>query len=232
MKRMLAITLSLLLILAAFSGCTERRNPSDSAVESTSEIRSSDLPEVQGHENVLNEYYAPNYDSQNSFNSVLFMDILKCDGYYRNGEIDRNYNTDNISCVVNITPESITDEKNDIALFLVKDGYHCFLMKDQKIYRYDTTGGYHLQLCLWDYDGNGTKDLVSYHSFGSGIPYLGVSILDLSSMENLSVITRNLLSSGGFSFEFKNGIVYIDGEELTYSDGQFHCNSFMIGTNE
>ena len=132
MKRMLAITLSLLLILAAFSGCTERRNPSDSAVESTSEIRSSDLPEVQGHENVLNEYYAPNYDSQNSFNSILFMDILKRDGYYRNGEIDRNYNTDNISCVVNITPESITDEKNDIALFLVKDGYHCFLMKDQK----------------------------------------------------------------------------------------------------
>ena len=26
--------------------------------------------------------------------------------------------------------------------------------------------------------------------------------------------------------ECKNGMIYIDGEELTYSDGSFHCNSF------
>ena len=181
--------------------------------------------DAQDHDNTLNEYYAPNYNSSNSFNTELFIDILKRDGCYQNGENDRNFNADNIRLVVNITPKSITDETNDMAIFLVKDGYNCFLMKDQKIYRYDTFGGCHLQLCLWDYDGNGIKDLVSYQTFGSGLSYLGVSIFDLSTMEEHNVITRDF-DTEAFSFEFKNGIIYIDGEKLTYKNGQFYCKSF------
>ena len=226
MKRIVSITLSLLLILAVFCSCAKMRDSSESVAESTSETTSSDS-HVQENETISYEYYAPNYDSEDSLKSELFIDILERDGYYQNGEIFKNYNTNNISSVVNITPQSIADQTSGIDIFLVKDGYHCFLMKDQKIYRYDTFGGRHLQLCLWDYDKNGTKDLVSYDTFGSGIWYIGVRIFDFSSMEYFDIITRKMFSSDSFLFRIENGIIFINDEELTYTDGQFHFKNMV-----
>lgn len=170
-------------------------------------------------------YFAPNYKSTSELHSDEFLEILKRDGYYRNGAKDHNYNTDNITSVVNITPKSISDETSDVEFFYVNT--HCFLMVNKTIYRYDTVGGYHLQLCFWDYDGNGTKDLVSYHTWGSGLSYLCVSVFDLTSMKNINVITRMILSEPAFSFGCKNGVIYIDGAELTCSDGVFYCSAFQ-----
>ena len=53
---------------------------------------------------------------------------------------------------------------------------------------------------LWDYDGNGVKDLVSYCSYGSGVSYLSVGITDLTTMKAQQVITRGVLWEPGFSF--------------------------------
>ena len=170
-------------------------------------------------------YFIPDYNTTNNLNCDEFLKTLKSDGYIRDGEKDYNYNTDNITRIVNITPKSISDETSDIEVFCVNE-IHCFLMVNHTIYRYDTFGGYHHQLCLWDYDGNGTKDLVSYNTSGSGLSYMSVDIFDLTSFEGIQVITRMTLDEPEFSFECKNGMIYIDGEELTYSDGSFHCNSF------
>lgn len=173
-------------------------------------------------------YFIPDYHSTNRLHCEEFLEILKRDGYYRDGEMDHNYNTDNITDIINITPKSISDERPDVEVFYLSN-QHCFLMVNHTIYRYDTFGGYHQQLCLWDYDGNGTKDLVSYYTWGSGLSYLSVGILDLTSMESIEVITRMTLSEPEFSFECKDGVIYIDGEELTYSDGDFRCDSFATG---
>ena len=173
-------------------------------------------------------YFIPDYHSANRLHCEEFLEILKRDGYYRDGEMDHNYNTDNITDIINITPKSISDERPDVEVFYLSN-QHCFLMVNHTIYRYDTFGGYHQQLCLWDYDGNGTKDLVSYYTWGSGLSYLSVGILDLISMESIEVITRMTLSEPEFSFECKDGVIYIDGEELTYSDGDFRCDSFATG---
>lgn len=173
-------------------------------------------------------YFIPDYHSANRLHCEEFLEILKRDGYYRDGEMDHNYNTDNITDIINITPKSISDERPDVEVFYLSN-QHCFLMVNHTIYRYDTFGGYHQQLCLWDYDGNGTKDLVSYYTCGSGLSYLSVGILDLTSMESIEVITRMTLSEPEFSFECKDGVIYIDGEELTYSDGDFRCDSFATG---
>jgi hypothetical protein len=170
-------------------------------------------------------YFIPDYDTTNNLHCDEFLENLKSDGYIRGGEKDYNYNTNNITRIVNITPKSISDETSDIEVFWVSDA-HCFLMVNHTIYRYDTVGGYHHQLCLWDYDGNGTKDLVSYNTSGSGLSYMSVDIFDMTSFEGIQVITRMILDEPAFSFECKNGMIYIDGEELTYSNGSFHCNSF------
>ena len=176
---------------------------------------------------MADNYFSPDYASTNTAHADAFLKVLKRDGYYTDGKLDKNYNTDGISSVVNITPKSISDETSDIEIFLIKDAGHCFLMTGGVIYRYETFGGYHHMLCLWDYDGNGTKDLISYDSFGSGIPYLGVSIFDMTRMEAVNVITRNLLSEPEFSFEYTDGKIYLDGEELTYSNGSFRCGKVI-----
>ena len=167
--------------------------------------------------------YTPDYDSTSTLHADVFLDKLKRDGCHRGDEIDTDYNTNNIESIFNITPQAILEENTDLELFYVKPGYHCFLMYKEEIYRYDTFGGYHHRLVLWDYDGNGIKDLVSYNSYGSGFSYLSVTITDLTSMEQQNVITRGILWEPGFSFAFDGESVFIDGEKLTYYGGEFHC---------
>lgn len=162
----------------------------------------------------------------NKQNCDFFLKILKSDGYIQwDGTINQGYNVAGISDVINCTPKNISDEISKLEIFYIPDCCHCFLMYNQKIYRFDSVGGEHLELCLWDYDGNGKKDLVDFHSYGSGIPYLGVDIMDLTTMEYIKVLRRNLLNENKFSFDYKDGAVFIDGEELTFDGEIFHLIS-------
>ena len=216
MKKLIALILSMTFMLA-LAGCSSDRGTQ----ASTSNETNNPSQNIQGEPG----YFIPNYDTANNLHCDEFLENLKSDGYIRGGEKDYNYNTNNITRIVNITPKSISDETSDIEVFWVSDT-HCFLMVNHTIYRYDTSGGYHHQLCLWDYDQNGTKDLVSYNTSGSGLSYMSVDIFDLTSFEEITVIARMILNEPRFSFECENGVIYIDGEELTYSNGSFHCNSF------
>lgn len=153
----------------------------------------------------------------------LFLKILKTDGYIQGDGITRHdYNVAGINEVINGTPKNISDEISNLEIFYIADSWHCFLMYNEKIYRFETFGGYHLELCLWDYDGNGKKDLVDFHSYGSGIPYLGVDIIDLTTMKYIEVLHRNLLDEKEFSFDYKEDIIFIDGQKLTYDGERFH----------
>ena len=216
MKKLIALVL-LMTFIFSLAGCSLDRSTQENASNETNNS-SKDLLSSIG-------YCVPNYGSTNELHCDKFLKILKRDGYIRGGEKDYNYNTDNITRIVNITPKSISDETSDIEVFYVDDT-KCFLMVDHTIYRYDTFGGFHHQLCLWDYDLNGTKDLVSYNTSGSGVSYMSVDVFDLTSFERIQVISRMVLNEPRFSFECKNGAIYIDGKELTYSNGSFHCDSF------
>ncbi|MBQ2865619.1 MAG: hypothetical protein IJE90_03760 [Clostridia bacterium] len=216
MKRILVFLLAIVCVLGLV-GCSSDSRTQPSTSNETNNPSKSTQNET--------DYFTPDYDTTNNLHCDEFLKKLKSDGCIRGGEKDYNYNTDNITRIVNITPKSISDETSDIEVFCVND-VHCFLMVNHTIYRYDTFGGYHHQLCLWDYDSNGTKDLVSYNTSGSGLSYMSVDIFDLTSLGGIQVITRMILNEPVFSFECKNGVIYIDGAELTYSDGSFHCNSF------
>lgn len=172
---------------------------------------------------VVNDYYNPDYNSTSTLHSGEFIETLKRDGYYAGGVNYRNYNTNNIDHVYNITPKSISDETDELEIFYVKDACHCFMMYKGTIYRYgyDTIGG---QLCLWDYDENGTKDLFSCYIWGSGLCYQTVSVTDLSTMTTTTLIQKNIVYLYDlFEFEIKDGAIYIEGRELTFDDGRFSC---------
>ena len=82
--------------------------------------------------------YTPDYNSTSTLRSDVFLEKLKKDGYHRGDEIDKNYNTDNITGIFNITPQAILEENPNLELFYVKDGYHCFMMYKGEMFRYDT----------------------------------------------------------------------------------------------
>ncbi len=170
--------------------------------------------------------YTPDYNSTSTLHADVFLEKLKNEGYHTKDGMDTNNNVDNIKAVYNITPAAILTEEPDLELFYVKDGDHCFMMYKGEIYRYETFGGYHHRLALWDYDDNGVKDLVSYYSWGSGILRFSVSVTDLTTMKGHTIITRDAFGTG-FSFDFDGENVYIDGEILTYSDGEFHCGDLF-----
>jgi hypothetical protein len=169
--------------MLALAGCSSDRRTEASTSNETNNPSRNTQSETG--------YFIPDYDTTNNLHCDEFLKILKSDGYIRGGEKDYNYNTDNITRIVNITPKSISDETSDIEVFFVSN-IHCFLVVNHTIYRYDTFGGYHHQLCLWDYDNNGTKDLVSYNTSGSGLSYMSVDIFDLTSFEQIKVISYYL----------------------------------------
>lgn len=168
--------------------------------------------------------YVPDYETSNTHNADLFLETLKRDGYHNGDKMDKNYNTDGISLVVNITPRSISENEPELEVFYIRPGYHCFMMYKGEIYRYDNFALRHHKLALWDYDGNGIKDLVTYCSGGSGISYLGVYVTDLTTMKEQSVFVSGLsYGEPGFYFDCDGESIFINGEKVTYSNGEFHC---------
>ncbi|MBQ2118554.1 MAG: hypothetical protein II192_05815 [Clostridia bacterium] len=190
-------------------------------------VQDGDRFQFFGETLVNQQDYIPDYSSASTLHADVFLEKLKRDGYHDGGKIKKDYNTNNIKRIRNITPPAVLEENPDLELFFTEDGYHCFLMVRGEIYRYDTVGGSHHLLVLWDYDGNGTKDLVSYHSWGSGVSYLSVTVTDLTTMEELPVITRMILREPAFRFTYNGESVFIDGKELTFSDGAFHCGDLF-----
>ena len=178
-----------------------------------------------------NGYCSPNYRTNNTEHADVFLETLRRDGYYNylDGEIDRRYNTEGVTGIKNITPKSVRDGAPELELFLIwgEDHWdHWFLMTDQKVYRFEQWGEKLIQLCLWDYDGNGIRVLVCYSTHGSGILFLSARVIDLSSMESIDVLRRNVFSEPWFSFSCRNGAVYIDGKVVTYEAGSFRCDAF------
>ncbi|MBO4326703.1 MAG: hypothetical protein J5950_05490 [Clostridia bacterium] len=172
--------------------------------------------------------YSPSYSKNSALHKNEFRALLSRNGYLSDGVIVTDYNTGKIEAVFNNTPEGIlNDASGELELFYVEPGGHEFLKYKDTIIRADTFGGRYLQLYLWDYDGNGVKDLFEYYTFGSGMYYLGCSLLDLATFESKLLITRNGTAGEKLTVNLENGDIFVDDVKLEYSDGRFNID--MLG---
>ena len=130
-----------------------------------------------------------------------------------------DYNTAYIGSVSDCTSPDV-ESRSDIRLYMT-DTAHYFLDIGGELYRYDPFGGYHYAMALCDVDGNGTDDLVFYHSSGSGIPYIGLSVFNLTAMEGSIVKNANLLQEPSFAFHYDGEHVYAGNRRLDWKDGQY-----------
>ena len=93
---------------------------------------------------------------------------------------------------------------------------------------------------LWDYDKNGTLDIVNYSTGGSGLLFSMVTMFDMKNMSSFLVFRKDITEYGSekmqnnedpnYPFEYKDGIIYINDQKLVYEDGKFSLGSLMEPT--
>ncbi len=170
----------------------------------------------------------PDYRSESTLHAERFLEILKRDGFFVNGQNDKTYNADGIVRVRNITPESVSSKNADVELFFVEEGYHCFLMTGGKLYRCDAVGGFLRRVDLWDSNGDGTDDLLLFQdTFGSGIAYAGIRAFDLKTGMMTRLIAVDMLEEPAIGMKVRDGRAYLDGEELRAVGTDFQCGEFL-----
>lgn len=256
LRRVTVVLVAAILLAAMAAASVVISRPAGTDIEGTpngqsgSEPNTAGSPDLPTDDSVVHPdgYFKPGYDENHPeagwycFTSTEhtdeFLKLLKENGYYTTavneaGEpvrsINKTYNTDNIEKIYNITPQSIKDVRPDVELFY--DQNTEFLKIGNEIYRFGTFGGYYHQMYMWDYDGNGVKDLVMRHSQGSGISSMRVSLFDLTKKVSRGICGTSMLSyesidsfMNSLKTEFINGSVYINGNVLTYQNGNFHCD--------
>ena len=170
----------------------------------------------------------PDYRSESTLHAERFLEILKRDGFFVNGQNNKTYNADGIVRVRNITPESVSSKNADVELFYVEEGHHCFLMTGGKLYLCDTFGGYNCRVDLWDSNGDGTDDLLLFQdTFGSGIAYAGIRAFDLKTGMMTRLIAVDTLEEPAIGMKVRDGRAYLDGEELRAVGTDFQCGEFL-----
>ena len=132
--------------------------------------------------------------------------------------------TDSIT-ISNKTPECIMAECDNIRVFAVSP--FDFVMVDGVIYdAFENGGGAIRNMWLWDYDGDGAKDIVAIHTFGSGISRTSLSVFDVNTKITKSVATSYTMGDSSL-FE---SIVGDQGVEphLCYVDGSFYVSTKVM----
>lgn len=185
------------------------------------------------------------YEQGDSVNAELALSMLRSEGYIEadTGTLRVNYYNTSGSVLRNCTPDYIlehggdveythtwkdgihptyiSEHGGDIDLFQDESGAYFIRLLDQ-LYRYDSFGGRHINMCRWDYDSNGAADLVFYSNFGSGLDYHSVSIFDLSTRTIKEIMVKMTLAEPSFRFDFDGESIYIDGNKVEYIGGEFY----------
>lgn len=163
------------------------------------------------------------YEQGDSVNAELALSMLRSEGYIEadTGTLRVNYYNTSGSVLRNCTPDYILEHGGDVDLFQDESGAYFIRLLDQ-LYRYDSFGGRHINMCRWDYDSNGAADLVFYSNSGSGLDYHSVSIFDLSTRTIKDIIVKMTLAEPSFRFDFDGESIYIDGNKVEYIGGEFY----------
>ena len=171
---------------------------------------------------ITEDYYTCKYLEKNEYKEYL-TDVLGKKGAYvfdsetRRWKKETTVPSKTFDKVGDCTPPAVADN-SDIRLYMADYAY--YLAVGNEIYSIGVTGGYFKRMCLWDYDGDGTNDLVAYYGWGYGVDGLALSVIDLNTMEQKNVmITANEIPYFKFGFDGKN--IYVDGEPVNYRDGEF-----------
>ena len=207
-------------LTASLVGCD--KSSSNASIDS-----SVTIPPID-HES---SYYYPDLNAaQNDYHIELFRDTLLDNGYYVNGENNKNYNTPSLEEINNVTPRSISDVNPNIDIFSVNKN-HEFLMYKGVIYRFDP--GSVLCMFMWDYDSNGVADVFTYAHSGSGRMFHNIDFFDMSALTINNVfkkdITEQYTSNSDPQPSVRNNQMYVGESPLTYNKEtqEFSCGDYF-----
>ncbi|MBQ7446115.1 MAG: hypothetical protein IJS71_09335 [Clostridia bacterium] len=146
-----------------------------------------------------------------------FAKKLSDDGYIGDdGIIDKNYNV-KADGFRNITPEYMREHSPELQLF--GDGNARFLMKGKNVYRVPEPTAPGACMTVWDYDHDGSKDIVYYYVSGSGILTQNLAVIDPDTFD-----TRYLYGQqyGDIGFDFDGENIYLGKKKVEWRSGFFY----------
>ncbi|MBR3298351.1 MAG: hypothetical protein IKI64_04010 [Clostridia bacterium] len=176
------------------------------------------------------EIKVKSYNDGDSTNAELACSMLEEGEYISviDGSVYTDYTAD-ASRLRNCTPDFIREKRADIELFQTDD-FAYFLRIADKLYRFDTPGGFHMKMCLWDYDKNGIDDLVFYHSWGYGNYVVEASVLDVCMGTRMSILSRSAEVGHGFNLDYDAGrkMIFLYRNSVEYFDGEFYIGGMKV----
>ncbi len=113
-----------------------------------------------------------------------FMDII---GEVELGGLSSGMKLDKEHCY-NVTPESVSAQ-TDYKIFKFSDSCVSLLLIDNEVYSIcESFGGFgFVNAVPWDYDENGTPDLLVASSWGSGLHRSIISVFDTTTKESIAI---------------------------------------------
>ncbi len=172
--------------------------------------------------------YAPTFAGADQEHVDDFINALKDNNVYNllDGTVSNDYITfsDGSASLYNITPAAIRTATPDLELFFSENGMILLRHKNEII---SLEYPRYYRMFLWDYDEDGTDDLVMLSISGSGILRHHVSVLNLRTKISYFLYAEELLSSP-LLMDYDGKNVFIRGQKLTYSDGMFSCGDFIL----
>ncbi|MBO4277738.1 MAG: M56 family metallopeptidase, partial [Clostridia bacterium] len=178
--------------------------------------------ELTTPERILSSLYYGS-SSDHSLHVDEFLAAVESGGVHVKDGLQMLY-PDSFDRIANVTPPAISDADPDIEVFWVP-GKSCYYIKNKNVV--SSTGtlpGSMGASFLWDYDGNGVKDFAFIYIGGSGTTCLYLVVHDLCDFSTKYNFASGYMINSGFpvaEIDYDGEKVYIDGKELTYSDGEF-----------
>lgn len=125
----------------------------------------------------------------------------------------------------NVTPEAVSQE-TDIKIFKFGGSCASFVLIDGEAYPVCTFfGGYGFHNALfWDYDGDGTKDLLIASSWGSGVHRSVLEVFNVTTKETVLLATSTDINAVGIA---ENWIVSNEPPE-SYEDDETDGGRFFV----
>ena len=224
MKKILVLLILLLAVSSAVA-CNEAEITPDPTPEATSKTTPEPTPletpvYITDTTRCLSLYLSEEYLAENTEECL---EILKEKGYL-DYDLERKTLTkrqlSELRCQ-NITPPYIRENAPSYVFYTFSD--KTVIKIDGELYQLDRNAAdLPGNICLWDHDGNGTKELLVYGYFGSGVDGREIYVFDPVTKEKKALYGA-LYPLEIFNFDGEN--IYLNDIKLIYKDGKL-CNAY------
>lgn len=216
--------LSLVLLTLCLTGCGETTVSYKASKSHSITEPSLVVPTYSVNYNDPNLYLVDYNNGNSNIGVDYFYDFIYENGCYYGAITKPSTNIPDMkkSNIRMVTPDAVVFASKPLPtgvyIYSVNEGEHNFMLYNEAVI--SVPSGYILQAGLWDYDENGTPDLIVVTRYDSAYQ-IGLVNLNTYYQSVFLIITFQSAERYNMTFHFAEDGFYISDAKLTYKDGKF-----------